>query len=117
MDFQGAYSALQLAQNIQQAHQILLCLLQPPLGICALVAEARDSRRLFKQFPTVLILGRNNRIDLALTHQRIAVGAQARVHKQLANVLAPHLLAVDLVLALAAAVIAAGDGDNLAPVL
>ena len=81
------------------------------------MAEARDSRRFFKQFPTVLILGRNNRIDLALTHQRIAVGTQARVHKQFANVLAPHLLAVDLVLALAAAVIAAGDGNNLAPVL
>ena len=48
---------------------------------------------------------------LALTDDGIALAAQAGIHEQLVHVAQAHALLVDVVFALAAAVIPAGDGD------
>ena len=70
-----------------------------------------DAGGLFKNLPAVVALEGENFVDAALADVGVALPAQARVHKQFVDVLQAGGLAVDVVFAVAAAVIAAGDHD------
>ena len=109
--FQGADLQLQLLDLVVDAQEIVLGLLQLPLGLLLPVAEAGDARGLFKDLATVSGLGGDDLRDAALADDGVAVAAQARIHEKRVDVLEAHGLAVDEVFALPAAVIAAGQHD------
>ena len=88
--------------------------LKAALRARSFVAEAGDARSLLEKLAPVLIFGGDNGIYLALTYKRIAVRAEAGVHKQLVHIAQPYKLAVYFIFALAASVISAGNGDNIA---
>ena len=81
------------------------------LGLFLAVAVAGDARRLFKHVAPVGAAGGDDLGDAALADDGVAVAAEARVHQEGVNVLEAHGLLVDVILALAAAVIAAGQHD------
>ena len=71
----------------------------------------RDARRLLEHIPALSGTGGDKIGYPALTDHRVAVTAETRIHKQLVNIAQPARLAVDEILALSRAVVAAGDGD------
>ena len=109
--FQRLYLQLQFGDLVSDPQQVFLGAGELPLRFVLAVAEAGDARGLLEYLAPVGGLGGDDLADAALADDRVAVGAQARVHQQLAHVTKAHLLAVDIVFALAAAVVAAGDAD------
>ena len=105
---QGLHLQLQLCDLIVDAHQVLLCALELPLGLLLAVAVLADARRLLEYLPPIVAADGEDLIDLTLANDGIALPAHAGVHEQLIHVLEPHGLAVDIILRLPAAVIAAG---------
>src|SRR5699024_3598176 len=63
-----------------------------------------------KDLPALVAFGAHDLGDAALADDGVAVPAHAGVQKQLVDILEPHVLAVDGVLAFAAAVVPAADG-------
>ena len=102
---------LQLVDLVVDTQQVLLGPLQLALRLLLAVAVARDAGGLLEDLAAVGALGGDDLRDAALADDGIAVAAQARVHQQAVDVLEPHALAVDEILALAAAVIAAREDD------
>ena len=72
------------------------------------MAEPGDTRGLLKDLPAVGALDGQDLINAALTDNGIALTAQTGVHEQLVDVLQPAGAPVDIVFALAGAVIPAG---------
>ena len=107
-------AALQLREDIAQAHEVFLGAVQTAFGLLLAVAEARDARGLFEDLPAVLAFRRNDSVDLALPDDRVAVAAEAGIHEKLVDILEAHHRLVDAVLALARAVIPARDRHGIA---
>ena len=105
---QGLHLELQLRDLVVDPHQVLLGALQLPLGVLFPVAELGDAGGLLEDLPPVAAAGGENLVNPALADDGVALLAHAGVHEELRHVLEPDGLAVDVVLALAAAVIAAG---------
>ena len=108
---QGLHLQLQLLNLVVDAEKILLCLFQLPLRLLLPVTEAGDAGGLLKDLPPVGALIGNDLGDTALADDGIAVPAQAGVHEQVVDVLQAHLLPVDIILTVTAAVILAGEHD------
>lgn len=87
LDAQGLHTALQFREDVPQAHQVFLGLAQAALGLLLAVAVAGDARGLLKNLPAVLGTGGHNAVYLALADNGIAVPSQARVHKELVDIL------------------------------
>ena len=69
-----------------------------------------DSRRLLKHLaPFAGFCGDHIR-NFTLADDRIAIAPEARIHKQLVDILEPHGIAIDAVFPLSRAVVAAGYG-------
>ena len=113
LDPQGLHPALQLGENVPQAHQVFLGLVQSPLRLLLPVTVAGDSRGFLENFPAVLGTGGHNAVDLALADDGITVPSQARVHKQLVDILQAHGVLVDEVLAFPGPVVPPGDGHRV----
>ena len=109
LDFQGLQLKLQFGHLVADAHEVVLGLRQLPLGFLLAVAVFGDARRFLKDFPAVVALDGENFVDASLADVGVALPAETCVHEQLVDVLEPGGLAVDVVFAVAAAVIPAGD--------
>ena len=101
----------QLLDLVVDAQEVFLRALELALGLLLAVAEARDAGRLLEDLAAVGALGRDDLGDAALADDGIAVPSQAGVHQKAVDVLETHALAVDEILALAAAIVAAGEHD------
>ena len=108
---QRADLQLQLVDLVIDAQQVFLGLLELALGLLLPVAEAGDAGGLLKDLAPVGRLVGDDLGDAALPDDRVAVAAEAGVHQKAVDVLEAHVLAVDRILALAAAVVAAGQHD------
>ena len=108
---QRLHLQLQLLDLVVDAEQVFLRLFQLPLRLLLPVTEAGDAGGLLKDLTPVGALVGNDLGDAALADDGIPVPAQAGVHEQVVDVLQTHLLPVDIVLAVAAAVILAGEHD------
>ena len=102
---------LQLLDLVVDAQQVFLRAFKLALGLLLAVAEAGNTCGLFKNLAPVGTFGGYDLRNAALADDGVAVSSQARVHQQAVDVLEPDTLAVDEILALAAAVIAAGKHD------
>ena len=80
LDPQGLHPVLQLGQDVPQAHQVFLGLVQAALRLLLAVAVAGDARRLLEDLPPVLGLGGHDGVDLRelirrrLPQHRLGVG-------------------------------------------
>ena len=108
---QGLHLQLQLLDLVVDAEEVFLRLFQLPLRLLLPVTEAGDAGGLLKDLTPVGALVGNDLGDAALADDGITVPAQAGVHEQVVDVLEAHLLPVDVILAVAAAVILAGEHD------
>ena len=102
-------AAFHFVDDVGQPQQVLLDPLQPPQGFDLLELEAADAGRLLEDHAAVLGRRLQQHVDLALLDDAIGLRAQARAGQQVANVAQAAGIAIDQVLALAAAVDAAGD--------
>ena len=99
----------QLRDLVADSQEVVLRAGELALRFILAVAEAGDACRFFKYLAPVGRLGGNDLADTSLPDDRIPVAAETGVHQKLRNIAQTHQLAVDIVLALAAAVAAAGD--------
>ena len=111
LDPQRLHLELQLGDFIPHAEQILLRVGQLALRLFLAVAVAGDARCLLKDVPALRAPGGENLVDFPLPDDRVALSAQAGVHKQLMDVPEPTGLAVDIVFTFAASIVAAGHHD------
>ena len=109
LDLQGLQLHFQLGDLVPDAQQIVLGPFQLPLGLFLPVAVFGDARRLLKDLPPVSGFQGQYLINAALADVGVALPAQARIHQQLIDVFQPGGLAVDIVFAVAGAVIPPGD--------
>ncbi len=107
---QRLHLELQLRDLVVDAQEVFLRALQLALGLLLAVAVLGDARRLLKDLPPVAALGGEDLVDPPLADDGVALLAHAGVQEELRHVLQPDGLAVDVVLALAAAVVAPGHG-------
>ena len=108
---EGADTALQLAKDVAQALKVRLGGGQAALGLVFAVAVLGDAGRFLKNFAALGRFGADDGRDAPLADDGVAVAPQAGIEQQLIHVLEADALAVDGILALAAAVVAAADGD------
>jgi hypothetical protein len=99
------------ADHIGDAREILVGERELAEGLAALALVLRDACGLLEHGAALLGLRRQDLVDLALRHDRVAGPADAGVHEKFLDVLEPAGLAVERVLALAVAVHAARDLD------
>ena len=109
--FERSDASFELGQYIAQANEIFLRLFESAGRVRAAVSEMGYSRRLFEHIAPLRRARRDKVGDSALADHGIAVASESRVHKQLVDIAQADSLAVQLILALARAVVAAGDGD------
>ena len=102
---------LQLIDLIVDAQEVFLRAGELALRLLLAVAVARDAGRFLKDLAALVALAGDDLGDAALPDDRVPVTAEAGVHEQLVDVAQAAGLAVDIIFALAAAVIAAGDHD------
>ena len=110
---QGADALFQFAQNIPQAFQVALGGGQAVFGLVLAVAVFGDAGGFLKNFPPLGGFGAHDLGDTALAHDGVAVAPQAGVQQQFVHILEADVLAVDGILADAAAVVPAADGNFL----
>ena len=103
--------ALQLAQDVAHAHQVLLGRLQLALGLLAALPVLPDPGGLLEDHAPVLGPRRHQLRDVPLLDDRVAARADARVEEEVADVAQAARRLVDQVLALARAVEASPDLD------
>ena len=101
----------QLGDLIADAQEVVLRAGKLTLGLVFPVAEAGNASSFFEYLAPVGGLGGDDLADAPLPDDRITVAAEAGIHQQLCYVTKTHLLAIDVVFALAAAVVAPGDAD------
>ena len=106
-----ADAAFQLAEDVAQALEVAFGGGQAALGLVFAVAEPGDAGGFLKNFAPLARLGADDLGNAALADDGVAVAAKTCVQQQLVHVLEAHVLAVDRVFALAAAVVAAADRD------
>ena len=109
LDLQRLQLQLQFRDLIANAKQIVFCTLQLALGLLFSVAVFGDTGGFLEDFPAVTAFQRENFVNTALTDVGVALPAQARVHQQFIDVLQAGRLAIDIVFAVAGAVIPPGD--------
>ncbi len=100
-----------LDDDVVDAQQVGLGRLELQLGQPALVLVAGDARGVLDDQPPVLRLGVEDLVDLALLDRGVGLGADPRLAQQLLDVLEAGPVAVDQVIALAAAKQSARDRD------
>ena len=106
---QRADLELQFFNFVVDADEILFRLFQLALGFFFPIAVAGNPGSLFKDFPTVRALGGDDIGNLPLADDGVAVAAEARVHQEAVDVLQADRFLVDIIFALAAAIVAAGE--------
>ena len=102
---------LKLVYLVVYAQKVFLGFRKLALGFLLAAAVARYAGGLLKDLAAVGALIRHDLRYLALTYDGVAVAAESRVHKKAVYVLKAHRLAVYVILAVAAAVIAAGKHE------
>ena len=102
--------------DIAQAQKVVLSAGKLAFGFYLSVTIAGDTGGFFKDLTSVLALGGNDRIDLALTDHRITVTTETGIHKQLMDIFQAHCRLVDQVFTLAGTIVASGDCDLVAAV-
>ena len=107
--FELAESRRQLADQDADMAEVVACLRQPPLGAGQLDAVAVYVRCFLDEPATLQRPQAEHLVDEALRHHGVGVLADLRAPKQILHVQQAHLLAVDAVLVLAAAVGAPAD--------
>ena len=108
---QGLDLQFQFGYFIPDAGQIVLGVGQPSFRLLLTVAEAGDARGLLEDLASVHAAQGQNFVNSALADVGVALSAQAGVHEQLVDVPQSGRAAVDIVFALAGAVVTPGDGD------
>ena len=111
LGLQRADLHLQLFDFVPNAQEIIFRLFQLPFGLFFPVTEARDACGLLKNLPSVGAAGRDDLPDAALTDNGIAVSAETGIHQEAVDVLQADRFPVDVIFALPAAIIAAGQHD------
>src|SRR5690606_27244584 len=110
-----ALEALQLATqfiaDIGEALEIFLGATHAALGVLAPLLVAGDARGLFDIHPQLIGLGLDQPGDHALFDNGVAAGSQAGAEKNIGDVPAPALVAVEVVIGLAIPGHLAADGD------
>ena len=101
----------QLGDFVSDAQQIVLRRRKTALRFLAAVAAFGDARRLLKNLAPVGAFDGKDLINPALPNVGIALTAEAGVHQQLVDIAQARRLLVDIVFALARAVIPAGNHD------
>ncbi len=107
----AAEPGLNLVDNVGQPQQVLLDPFQPPQGFDLADLESADAGRLLENHPPIPRRGLQKHVHLALLDDAVGLGAHARARQQVANIAEPGGVAVDQVLAFAAAIDAAGNVD------
>ena len=107
--------ALHLFDDVLQAHEIRLGRLELAQRLLLLRLEAGDAGGFLEDGAAILGLRREDRVDLALLHDRVGGAADARIHEKLLDIAQPAGGAIELILRAAIAEDPAGDGD-LVPV-
>ena len=100
-----------LHDDVVDAQQVGLGRLQLQLGQATLVLVAGDARRIFDHLATILRLGIEHLVDAALLDLGVGLRADMGGAQQVLDVAQSRLLAVDQVIAVAAAKQAPGDRD------
>ena len=108
---QGLDLQLQLIDLVVDAQEVFLRAGELALRLLLAVAVARDAGRFLKDLAALVALAGDNLGNAALPDDRVPIAAEACVHEQLIDVAQAACLAVDIIFALAAPVIAAGDHD------
>ena len=108
---QGLDLQLQLIDLVVDAQEVFLRAGELALRLLLAVAVARDAGRFLKDLAALVALAGNDLGDATLPDDRVPVAAEAGVHEQLVDIAQAAGLAVDIIFALSAAVIAAGDHD------
>lgn len=108
---EGADLAADLADDVVEADQVRLGLLQLPHRLLLLALEAGDPGGFLEDGAAVLGTGGEDLVDLALLHDGVGGPADAGVHEELVDVAEAAEALVDLVFARSVAEEAAGDGD------
>ena len=103
------HAPFQLGDEVVDADRVLLGGFQPAQRLVLAREELADAGGLFEQRAALGGLRRQDRVDLALRHDRVRARPQARAHQQLVHVAQAHGLAVDVELGLADAVRAPRD--------
>ena len=101
----------QLGHLVADAKQVVLGGGQLPLGFLLAVAVLGDTGGFLENLPAVAAFQGENFVNAALTDVGVALPAQARVHKQLVNIPEPGGLLINIVFAVAGAVIPTGNHD------
>ena len=100
---------LQLGDLIADTGQVFFRMHQLPLGFFLAVTVLGDTCRLLKDLTAVGTLQRQNFVNTTLTDIGIAFSAQTGIHKHFVDITQTGRLAVDIILAVTAAVVPAGD--------
>ena len=111
LTFQGSHAGLQFRENIRHAEHIGLGGIQLLLGLLLLESVLGNTGRFVKDTAALIALLGHDLRNTALADDGITLPADTRVHKQLVDIPQANRLAVDVVLTLPGAVVAAGNGD------
>ena len=111
LHFQRFQLQFQFRNLVPDAKEVVLGGCQLPLRLLLAVAVLGDTGGFLENFPAVAAFQGENFVDAALTDVGVALLAKARVHEQLVNVPEPGGLLIDIVFAVAGAVIPAGNHD------
>ena len=111
LDLQRLQLQLQLGDLVADAKQVVLGVLQFALRLLLAVAVLGNTGSLLKDFPAVAAFQGEDLVNAALADVGVALLAKTGVHKQLVDVPQTGGLLVDVVFAVAGAVIPAGDHD------
>ena len=103
--------AVELAQDVVDAREVLARVLQPVLGFAAAFLVLGHARSLFEEEPQLLGPAFDDAADGALADDGVGPRAQARAEEDVLHVAAAHRLVVDEVAAGAVARERALDGD------
>ena len=105
--FQRANLHFQFFNFIPNTNQILFRFLQLSLRLFLAVAVAGNSGRLLKNLPAVRAAGGDDFCNPSLADYGISVPAEPRVHEEAVDILQANRLAIDRILTLTAAIVAA----------
>ena len=107
---QRSYLAVELGDNVPDAHQIVLGGAEAALGFIAFIAVTGDAGGFLEDFPTLTAFDSQNLVDTALANDGVTLPAQAGIHQEFVHILQPHRFFVDEKLTFPRTVIAAGHG-------
>ena len=91
--------AVQLAQDVLDARQVLARVLEPVLGLAPALLVLRDAGRLLEEQAQLLGLALDDPADRALADDRVGARAEAGAEEDVLHVAPAHRLVVDVVAA------------------